>query len=760
MRSFLSKALFGVLTLSGMLMLPAALSARAVAPFTLTVEDPSGAAVVGASVKQAAGELLGRTDTSGRVTFECQTPCQIHIDAEGFRSKDLEISANTTVRMDPAAAAEMITVTAYRTPLGELESPVTTRTLSSVDLQTAAPITMDGRIRQLPGVELFRRSPSLVANPSSQGISLRGLGSTSASRTLLTADDVPLNDPVGGWIHWLEQPELAVESIDVVRGGASDLYGSSAIGGVMNVGLQRPSSTRGEFQSSYGGLGTYDASLLAQAKFGPWGLMGAGGALGTDGYIQQAPWQRGPVDINSNVHAQNGLVLVEHARGPLRLFVRGSGFNEARSNGTPYQTNGTRLWRYAAGGDWQGPREGTLALRLYGSAQHYRQTFSSISNLPNFGDPTCSYRCGEVPTRFALIPDNELGGAAHWSQPLGTGLLALAGADVRDVRVWDQEQTFGSIAALTNLSVHQRDTGMYGELLWTHNAWTIAGSARVDWFQNYDGNRRLWTGTGWTPTPTQPPQWEQTVFDPRLGVTRKLGTHWAVSASGFRAFRAPTPSELYRSTQVGNQLTRPNGNLKSERATGWEAGLASQWNWGTIRGSYFLTQINRPISAVTIDPNSSPILLMRQNLGQIESKGFSLDYGLAPRRWLAVDGGYQYAHATVTEGSVDVGNWIPAVARNMATLNLRGFQPKIGTLSLQSRISGRLYDDDANAHLLHSYFKLDAYGSHDFGSHFEVFAAGENLFDREIEVAKTPTTTLAMRRVARAGINVKLGPAR
>ena len=59
-------------------------------------------------------------------------------------------------------------------------------------------------------MELFRRSPSLVANPTSQGVSLRGLGSTSASRTLVTEDDVPLNDPLGGWIHWQEQPELAI----------------------------------------------------------------------------------------------------------------------------------------------------------------------------------------------------------------------------------------------------------------------------------------------------------------------------------------------------------------------------------------------------------------------------------------------------------------------------------------------------------------------------------------------------------------------
>ncbi len=746
--------------MSGILLISTNVEARAPVSLTLTVEDGTGAAVSGASVKQASGPLLGRTDTNGRVTFDCDPPCQLRIDAEGFKGKNIEVSANTTVRLEPAGVAELVTVTAYREPLGELESPVTTRTLSRVDLQTSAAISMDGQVRQLPGVELFRRSPSLVANPSSQGLSLRGLGSTSASRTLLTLDDVPLNDPVGGWIHWEEQPELAIQSIDVVRGGASDLYESSAIGGVMNVGLQRPTSTLAELRSSYGMLGTYDDSLLAQTKLGPWAAMLTGGVLGTDGYIQEAPWQRGPVDINSNVHAQNGLVLIEHDRGPLRLFARTSGFNEARANGTPYQINGTRLWRYAAGGDWQGPREGSLAVRLYGSAQHYRQTFSSISNLPSFGDPACSYRCGEVPSRFAQIPDNELGAAAHWSQPFGAGFLALAGADVHDVRVWDREQTFGSTAALTNLSVHQRDSGLYGEVLWTHASWTAIASGRIDWFQNYDGSQSQWNGSAWAPTATQPPHFEQTVFDPRLGLSRKLGNHWALSASGFRAFRAPTPSELYRSTQVGNQLTRPNGLLQSERATGWETGLASQWRWGTVRTSYFLTQINRPISAVTLNPSSSPILLMRENLGQIESKGLSLDFGLAPRRWLAVEGGYQFAHATVTRGSTDLGNWIPEVARNLATLNVRAFKPRLGTLSLQSRMSGRQFDDDANANMLHGYFKLDAYGSHEFGSRLELFAAGENLFDREIEVAKTPTTTLGMRRVARAGFNLKVGPAR
>ena len=135
----------------------------------------------------------------------------------------------------PITNSEQVTVTAYRAPLGVLESPVITRLLTQQSLRSTAGVTFDDQLRQLPGVELFRRSSSLVANPSSQGISLRALGSTSASRTLVTEDDVPLNDPLGGWIHWQEQPELSIKDVELVRGGASDLYGSSAIGGVVNI---------------------------------------------------------------------------------------------------------------------------------------------------------------------------------------------------------------------------------------------------------------------------------------------------------------------------------------------------------------------------------------------------------------------------------------------------------------------------------------------------------------------------------------------
>ena len=745
----------GALALIGMMLVPAKFSGQSPVTMTVTVEDVSGAALEGATVTDSAGTPLGRTDAAGKLIITCAAPCQVRMAAEGFAGKAVLLTAATTVHLEPAAAAQQVMVTAYRTPLGSLESPVTTRLLTEKALDTSAAVTLDGKMRQLPGVELYRRSSSLVANPSSMGISLRGLGSTAASRTLVTEDDVPLNDPFAGWIRWQEQPELSIRSVEVVRGGASDLYGSSAIGGVINVIPIRPTTGEAELRSSYGAEGTYDESLLLQTKRGPWGLLAAGGVLGTDGYIQEAPAQRGPVDIASNVHSQNGVLLAERDSGPLRLFVRGSGFNDARSNGTPDQTNGTRLWRYATGGDWNGPHDGRLVTRFYGSAEHYRQVFSSISDLPTAADPDCDYRCGEAPTRFSLSPENELGAVAHWNQPLGAGLLVVAGADSHDVRVWDQEQTYGASAALTNLRDHQRDSAGYAEAMWVRRSWTLTASGRMDWFQNFDGQQLMWNGTSWVLSSTQPTQESQRLFDPRLGVSRKLREHWALSATGFRAFREPSPNELYRTTTVGGQVTLPNFNLLSERATGWETGLATERNWGSIRTSYFLTEVNRPITAV----GATPTLLTRENLGQIESRGVSVDAELTPLRWLAVDGGYQFADATVTKGEQDLGNWIPEVARNLASANLRAWRPALGSLNVQGRLSGRQYDDAGNVYLLHGYFRLDAYASHDFGKLFQVFAAGENLLNRQIESGKTPTTTLGMPRVGRIGLLVKLGGA-
>ncbi len=711
--------------------------------FSGTVKDKQNAPIAHAVITEGGGTTLGMTASDGRFSFSLNArgPVEVEVSAPGYNTAHaaLEPSADTHIIL--TRQVEQVIVTAYRSPLETLDSPASARVLGRQQLREAAVPGLDGKLRQVPGLELFRRSSSLVANPTSQGISLRGLGSTAASRTLVISDDVPLNDPFGGWIHWEELPELSVQSVEVVRGGASDLYGSSAIGGVINVITARPKQNTFLLRTSGGSESTTDNGLLASGKHGPWAGLFSAGILGTDGYTLVAPDQRGPIDRPSNVHAQNGLVDLEREiRNSNRIFLHGTGFNEARDNGTPAQKNGTRLWRYAAGAD-----VGQLALRFYGSTEHYRQTFSSIA--PD--------RATETLTRYAEDPADELGASARWRRPLGATALVLIGADTHDARASDNSTLF-TTNSFQNTSARQRQTGVYGEALATPAHWTLSASARVDHFSNFDAMQ--WTPSGRTAQPS----FSETVFDPRIGISRRIATNFALYATAFRAYRAPTENELYRTGQVGQQTTLPNPNLRSERATGWEAGFQSdipQWN-SMLRVSSFWTRVNRPITALTLQVKPTSTLLRRENLGQIESRGISLDYEAHPARWLSLAGGYQFADASVTRYDQQpqiIGNWIPQVARNMATTQLRVANSRIGILSLQGRISGRQFDDDANRYLLHGYFRLDAYASRDFGRHVTFFAAAENLFDRSIEVGRTPVLTLGTPRVARAGLTLRFG---
>jgi outer membrane receptor protein involved in Fe transport len=715
-----------------------------------TVVDGSGAPIAGATL--SFGSVTTKSGPDGQFVIHCVADnAVVRVEAASFASAQVKAGAMDRVVLEPLGAHEEVSVTAYQTPLAESASPASVRVMTGEELRTAAPVALDDRLRQVPGFELFRRSSSLVANPTSQGVSLRGLGSTAASRTLVLANEIPLNDAFGGWIYWDELPELDIDSVTVVRGGASDLYGSSAIGGVIEMQPVTAERNHAELVSSEASFHTFDeAALLSgtvrNAHGGGWSGLATGGVVLTDGYILVAPEERGPVDIRSNVHAQNGRVVGERDWRGGRAFLLGNVLNEARSNGTPLTSNGTRLWRYEAGLDWSpaGAKGGSLLLRGYGSAEHFRQTFSSVN----------AARTGETLTRFAQTPSDQLGAAARWTQPLGVRLVVLGGADTRDVRGEDNEIAT-TTGVRTLLSARQRTTGVYSEAVWTPRQWTLSAGGRIDHFQNFDAWQTL-------PTPGPLPQVTETVANPRLGVVRRINGSLALTAMGFRAYRSPTLNELYRNGQVGNELTLHNPTLRSERATGWETGVVltpAGWK-ATVRAGYFWTIVNRPITALTISTTPTTITLQRANLGQIKSRGVGLDGEWQPLGWLSVVGGYQYADATVTRFDQEpslVGSWIPQVPHQTGTLQVRAVDNRLGTLALEARMSGQQYDDDDNTFRLAGFFTMKAFASHTFRKRYEAFVAAENLLNRRIEVGRTPTLTLGQPQAVRGGVRIHLG---
>ena len=102
---------------------------------------------------------------------------------------------------------------AGRRELRGADSPAATTVVTSAELLSSAATTVDDALRFTPGFTLFRRSSSRAANPTTQGVTLRGLSASGASRTLVLADGVPLNDPFGGWVYWSRVPQAAIERI-------------------------------------------------------------------------------------------------------------------------------------------------------------------------------------------------------------------------------------------------------------------------------------------------------------------------------------------------------------------------------------------------------------------------------------------------------------------------------------------------------------------------------------------------------------------
>ena len=444
----------------------------------------------------------------------------------------------------------------------------------------------------------------------------------------------------------------------------------------------------------------------------------------------------------SNVHSQSGRVEFRSGIGTDGdAFLRGNLLNEARSNGTPLQTNATRIWRYVGGADWTANEAGRFVLRLYGMNQGYRQSFSSIS----------ADRSTEKLTRLQVVPSMQLGGALQWARTWHA-LTVVAGSDVLDTRGTDHETPVvnGVHETTQSISARQRDTGVYGEVLWQPPTWSIAFSSRVDQFNTFDARE-----IGLTPAPVLP-SISETIFDPRLGVVKQLGGGVSLTASGFRAFRGPSMNELYRTGQVGQQTTLANPNLRSERATGWEAGgLVNVGHLGLVRSSYFWTQVNRPVAAVTLISTPTSQLLMRENLGQLESRGVMVEAEMRPVSFLTINAGYQYANSTVTKFQADptlVGKWTPEVPRNSATVQARMERQRWGVFSVDLRTSGQQFDDSANQYKLDGYAQVDLYAEHSLWERLRVYGSVQNLANTQIQAGKTPILTLASPRIVVFGL--------
>ncbi len=128
-----------------------------------------------------------------------------------------------------------LVISATRAPQDAATLPLAVDVISADSLRSAPTLAIDDTLRRSAAFSLFRRTGSLTANPTAQGVSLRGIGPSGASRALVLLDGVPLNDPFGGWVAWTKLPSASLDRAEIIRGGGSPAWGGSSLGGVVHL---------------------------------------------------------------------------------------------------------------------------------------------------------------------------------------------------------------------------------------------------------------------------------------------------------------------------------------------------------------------------------------------------------------------------------------------------------------------------------------------------------------------------------------------
>lgn len=697
-----------------------------------------------------------KTDADGKFDFGRQSlpSFALTVKAQGFATFSesfSSVSANLQIVLSPAVIDESVRVSITQSDSRLDETPASIVVLNRETLQNTAAQNVDDVLRQIPGFNLFRRSSSKTANPTTQGANLRGVSGSGAARTAVRIDGISLNDAFGGWTYWTRVPKTSLEQIETLRGGASPFYGDAALSGAVNLRTAN-SAEKPVFrvETSAGTQKTFDGSVFGAVGRKGWNLAVSVDLFGTGGYIPTARTERGAADAPADSRYRNFYLTLEKKFSEnARIFARNNYFSEKRENGTRLTTNQTRFRQIVVGADFNNEKAGNFQLRGFLENQLYDQTFSAVSNNRNT----------ENLSRFQQVPSQSEGASALWSQTFGANFLS-ASVELRRVRGFSDETIYANNRASSLVGAGGKETA-FSVFLQDFRRVTkklnISFGGRFDFWENSDAlsatrnlaNNQLSTLTF--------PDRHENALSPRIAAIYSFSRNFSAVGSYSKSFRAPTLNELYRAFRVGNVLTLANENLRAERADNYEAGLNFQGfrRKLNVRGNFFVAEISRPVVSVTLTSAPNLITRRRENVGETLSKGVEIDGEFRPFQKFKLSAGYLFANSRISRFPQNpslVGNFLPQVARQQFTLQASYVPQSKISLSLQNRISAAQFEDDLNSLRLNSYAVFDAFAAYKISEKLTLFTALENLFDNRYDIGLTPNRTVAAPRFVRGGL--------
>lgn len=593
----------------------------------------------------------------------------------------------------PLVHAPPIVVTAHRveTAAARVASAVTVITRHELERRQLR--TVLDALRDVPGV-------TIVQNGGPGGVASAFLRGASADHALVLIDGVEINDPSSpsnayDLAHLLTSD---VERIEVLRGPQSTLYGSSAMGGVIQV-FTRPASGAPKAAVTAEG-GSFGTSLVALSVTGTRGRLGyaiTGADRRTDG-ISAAPAELG--NRERDEHRAGEVTARLEWRGSERFEIgvaaRGVDAENGIDQGTPTgddpdfvseaaELSGRAWGRLAsAGGRWRQ----TIAVAL---ARHDRETRDD----PDAAHPLDQSRGDFQGTRRS----------AQWLHEIGLAGRFVGGIEIEEETAstrFTSESEFGPFESeLPEKSTTTTGAFLHHESTWGPLAFAIGG--RID-----DHSRFGTEGTF------------------RAAPVLALGDHTRIKATLGSGFKAPSLNQLF-DPQFGNE------DLDPETSLGWDAGVEQDLAGGRVRvgATAFATEFEDLVGFEFPDGY--------RNVSKASTRGVEAFGSFIPREGLRLRVGY---HRTDTEdrseGNEDSGLPLLRRPRHQGSVVLEMASPGGADASVEVRLVGERDDKDFGAFpaqrvTLDGYALVRMGASYPVSDAIRVFARIENALDAEYE---------------------------
>lgn len=638
---------------------------------------------------------------------------------------------------DAPPPVETVVVEAARLPPAPADAAFAIVAIGGEAIATAP--RLDEALTQAPGVQLFRRTSSAAANPTTQGMTVRAIAGSGAGRALVTLDGVPQGDPFGGWVIWSALPPVGVEGARVVRGAGAGPFGAGALTGTVQLAERTRVPEGGEFEVFAGERG----ALGGQAAWARGDLMVVAASQRTDGWTPVRAGH-GAADTPLAYRASSLALRYAPQLGAGHLALRLSGYREARDSGLVGATS--RASGVAASATVTGASPGIgMDWRL--------QAWLRASDFENSSASVAAGRAGTTPASEQFgTPAIGAGVNAALRHDAGDRGWEL-GADLRYADGETREHFRYMAGAFTRgrtAGGSQYVAGLYGETWRQAGPWLLTGGARIDRWASFDASRHERNLATGAPTLDLTPA-DRDGLQPtaRLAARRALGEGY-LRLAAYAGFRPPTLNELHRPFRVGNDVTEANADLEPEILKGLELGVggegALRWN-----ATLFANRLEGAVTNVTIGfgPGTFPVagfipaggvLRQRQNAGDVDAWGLEADIAgdLGARFDWRVSGAWTTAKVDGGSAAPQLTGLRPAQTPRVAVTAEARWRPlERLTVTASARHEGARFDDDLNSRKLSAATALDLRADWRLSPAVEVYLAAENLTDAAVETAQT-----------------------